>query len=127
MVCGKLHGNNYDPFNVLVVVTNTERREELSLQYMDGMLLRVLVLKEELSGASLTPGSEVSVSTLVSGSSSTSPARDGESFSVEEKHVEEVLSLMETDLTNTQLQLQLAREEIVCLRKELSAQQKRLL
>ena len=48
-------------------------------------------------------------------------------FSLEENHVEEVLSQMETEFTYTQLQLQSAQEEIVCLRKELSAQQERLL
>ena len=41
--------------------------------------------------------------------------------------MEEVLSLMKTELTNTRLQLQSAQEEIVCLRGELSAQQQRLL
>ena len=104
MVCGKLHDNNHDPSNVEVVATETEGGEELSLQDMDGMFLRVPVLKEELSGTSLAPGSEVSVPTLVSGSSRTSPARDSEkreSFSLEEKCVEEILSLMKTELTNT--------------------------
>ena len=104
MVCGKLCDDNNDLSNVRVVATKTEGGKELSLQDMDGVFLRVPVLKEELSGASLAPGSKVSVPTLVSGSSRTSLARDSaerKSFSLEEKHVEEVLSLMETELTNT--------------------------
>ena len=64
----------------------------------------------------------------MSGSPRTSLARDSEeseSFSLEEKRVEEVLSLMKTELTNTRLQLQSAQEEIVCLRKELSKRVKK--
>jgi len=46
MVCGKLCDNEHDLSNVQVAVTRTEEREELSLQDMDGVFLRVPVLKE---------------------------------------------------------------------------------
>ena len=45
IMCGKLHDNNHDPSNVQVVGTKTEGGEELSLQDMDGVFLRVPVLK----------------------------------------------------------------------------------
>jgi len=67
IVRGKLRDNQRDPSNVQVVATKSEEGEKLSLQDMDGEFLTVTVLKEEL----LAPGSEVSVPTLVSGSSRT--------------------------------------------------------
>jgi len=109
------------------VATKTEEGEELSLQDMDGVFLKVPVLKEELSRGSPAPGREVSVPTLLSGSSITSPAPNSEERALEEKHLEEVLSLMQTELAKTKLQLHSAHDEITYLKRELSAQQERLL
>jgi len=72
IVSGKLCDIKHEPSNVQVVATKTEEGEELSLQDMDGVFLRVPVLKE-LSRGSSAPGSEVPVPVLESGSSKTSP------------------------------------------------------
>ena len=67
---------------------------------------------------------------LESGSSRTSPvpySGERESFSLEEKHLEKVLSLQQAELAETKSQLQSAQDEIVSLREELSVQQERLL
>jgi len=61
IVSGKLHDIKHDSSNVQVVATKTEEGEELSLQDMDGVFLRVPVLKEELSIGSPAPGREASV------------------------------------------------------------------
>ena len=41
MISGRLPENNYDPSNTQVVITQSEKGEELTLQDMDGVLLRI--------------------------------------------------------------------------------------
>ena len=41
MISGKLHENNHDPFNTQIVITYSEEGQELSLQDMDGVFLRI--------------------------------------------------------------------------------------
>ena len=44
MISGRLHDNNCDPSNTQVVITQSAEGEELSLQDVDGVLLRIPAL-----------------------------------------------------------------------------------
>ena len=48
MIGGKLCENNHDPSNTQIVITQSEEGEELSLQDMDGVFLRIPAVKSTL-------------------------------------------------------------------------------
>ena len=76
MITGKLRETDRDPTNIQVVVTHKEDGEELSLQDMDGVFLHFIV-QGEVSSLSVSPifgDREMSVPSLMTGSSRTSPA-----------------------------------------------------
>jgi len=103
MISGKLGDIKHDPSNVQVVDKKIEEGE-LSLQDMDGVFFKSSSLKEELSRGSPAPGSEALVPVLESSSSRKSPtpySGKRESFSLEEKQLEKVLSLHQTELAKT--------------------------
>ena len=64
MICGKLTKENHDPSNVQVVATKTEERQQLSLEDLNGVFLKVTVNTTEF---------RISVLTLVSDLSRTTP------------------------------------------------------
>ena len=140
MICGKLTKENHDPSNVQVVATKTEEGQQLCLEDLDGVFLTVPVSPTEFRTSSPVLRRELSVPTLVSDSSRTTP--DSEvliepddhtlkeqsiSFSNEERHLDQVLSKLNTELGSTRLQLQAAQEKVTVLKEELSAQQTKLL
>ena len=142
MISGKLTESDHNPSDVQVVATLTEEGEELSLQDFNGIFFTVPIGKTGLSRiSSPVSGKEMLVPTLVSDSSRTTPDLDIEvtselddftlhdkgSFSNEEKHLEQVLSLLSAELATTRLQLQAAQKEVTQFKKELSAQQENLL
>ena len=110
MISGRLHENNRDPSNTQVVITQSEKGEELSLQDMDGVFLRI-------------PASECASPTTLSVSSSelsvelqsTSVLQENIGFSAEECCLERVLGSMEQELVKAQTQLLEAQEEVTSL------------
>ena len=73
MITGRLRESNHDPTNVQVVVSNSEEGEELSLQDMDGVFLRLPTPKKASLRTPPLLDRESSVPSLMSGSSRTSP------------------------------------------------------
>ena len=100
MVCGRLSDNNHDPSNTQVVVTRSEEGEELSLQDIEGVFLRIPVLKSMSSSISLSPSSEVPVESL-----NVLAFQKKNSISAQVNHLEYILSSMEQELAKTQTQL----------------------
>ena len=145
MITGKLRESNRDPVNVQVVVTHKEEGKELSLQDMDGVFLH-FVLPSEVSSLSVSPmlgDREMSVPSLMTGSSRTSPTpsdneagevlsdvlavQGKEEFAAEEEQVEGVLKLMQQTILETRAKLEESQQEVVHLRAELVQQEQMLL
>ena len=61
MISGRLHENNRDPSNTQVMITQLEKGEELSLQDMDGVFLRIPASECESPRMSSVSTSELSV------------------------------------------------------------------
>ena len=61
MIAGKLCENNHDPSNTQIVITQSEEGEELSLQDMNGVFLRIPAVRSSSLRASPSISSEVSV------------------------------------------------------------------
>ena len=61
MISGRLHENNRDPSNTQLVITQSEKDEELSLQNMDGVFLRIPASECASPKTSSVSSSELSV------------------------------------------------------------------
>ena len=110
MISGRLHENNRDPSNTQVVITQSEKGEELSLQDMDGVFLRIPASECASSRTSSVSSSELSVELQ-----NTSVLQENNGFSAEERCVEHVLSSMEQELVKARTQLLEAQEEVTSL------------
>ena len=110
MISGRLHENNRDPSNTQVVITQSEKGEELSLQDMDGVLLRIPASECASPRASSVSSSELSVELQ-----NTSVLQENNGFSAEEHCLECVLSSMKQELVKARTQLLEAQEEVASL------------
>ena len=90
MISGTLHENNRDTSNTQVVITQSEEGEELPLQDMDGVFLRILV-----SGCVSPRTPSISSSELSVELKNTSVLQENNGLSAEELCSERVLSSME--------------------------------
>ena len=122
MISGRLHKNNHDPSYTQVVITQSEEGEELSLQDMGGVFLRIPASKCTSSRTSPAPTSEVSAELQ-----DAFILQEDDGFSAEEECLELVLSSMEQELLETRKQLQEAQEEVTCLRIGISEHKSKLL
>jgi len=111
MISGRFHESNHDPFNIQVVISKSEEGEELSLQDVGGVFLRIPAVQCTSSRTSPAPISEVSVV-----SQDTFALQETNGFSTEIKWLEHVLSSMEQELVKTRMQLLEVQEEVTCLR-----------
>ena len=89
MIIGRLCENNHDPSYTQVVITQSEGCEELSLQDMDGVFLRLPASVYTSSRIPSVSSSEVSVELL-----NASALPENKWFSAEEHCLEHVLSSM---------------------------------
>ena len=110
MISGRLHENNRDPSNTQVVIIQSEKGEELSLQDMDGVFLRIPASKCASPRTSSVSSSELSVELQ-----NTSVLQENNGFSAKERCVEHVLSSMEQELVKARTQLLEAQEEVTSL------------
>ena len=115
MIGGKLCENSHDPSNTQIVITQSEEGEELSLQDMDGVFLRIPAVRSTLLRTSPSPSSEVSVELQP-----VSALQENINFSAEVECLEHLLSTMKEELVKSRTQLLEAQEEIACLRVEIS-------
>ena len=69
MISGRLCESSHDPTNIQVVVTKTQEGEELSLPDMDGVFLHLPVPREASLRTSPIVDCEMSVPSLMTGSS----------------------------------------------------------
>ena len=111
MISGRLHENSHDPSKVQVVITMLEEGEELSLQDIDGIFLKIPPEQCASPGTMPAPISEVSVDLQ-----DTFVLQETHDFSVEIRYLEHVLSSLQQELDDTQTQLLEAQEEVKCLR-----------
>ena len=139
MITGKLQELDHNPTSVQVVVTNSEEGESLSLQDVDGVFLQIPTSKDMLKTTTFLSDHGASVSSLMSGSSRTSPTpSDGETssvvfdtllcqeegeFKVEEENMEKVLKLMQQALQESKAKLQESQSEVVNLQAAIVCQQ----
>ena len=110
IISGRLHENNRDPSNTQVVITQSEKGEELSLQDMDGVFLRI---PESECASPRT--SSVSSSKLSVELQNTSVLQENNGFSAKERCLERVLGSMEQELVKARTQLLEAQEEVTSL------------
>ena len=110
MISVRLHENNRDPSNTQVVIIQSEKGEELSLQDMDGVFLRI-----PASECASPRTSSVSSSELFVELQNTSVLQENNGFSAEEHCVEHVLSSVEQELVKARTQLLEAQEEVTSL------------
>ena len=85
MISGRLHENNRDPSNTQVVITQSEKGEELSLQDMDGVFLRIPASECASPRTSSVSSSELSVELQ-----NTSVLQENNGFTAEECCLEHV-------------------------------------
>ena len=110
MISGRLHESNRDPSNTQVVITQSEKGEEVSLQDMDGVFLRIPASECASPRTSSVSSSELSVELQ-----NTSVLQENNGFSAEELCLERVLSSMEQELVKARTQLLEAQEEVTSL------------
>ena len=110
MISGRLHENNRDPSNTQVVITQSEKGEELSLQDMDGVFLRIPASECASPRTSSVSSSELSVELQ-----NTSVLQENNGFSAKERCLERVLGSMEQELVKAWTQLLEAQEEVTSL------------
>ena len=110
MISGILREDNRDPSNTQVVITQSEEGEELSLQDVGGVFLRI-----SASGCASPRTPSVSSSELSVEPQHTSVLQENNGFSAEEQCLERVLSSMEQELVKARTQLLEAQEEVTSL------------
>ena len=96
---------------VQVVITKSEEGEELSLQDIDGIFLKIPPEQCASPGTTPAPISEVSVDLQ-----DTFILQETHDFSAKIRCLEHVLSSLQQELDDTQTQLLEAQEEVKCLR-----------
>ena len=122
MISGRLHENNRDTYNIQVMITQSEKCEELSLQDMDGVFLRIPASECASPRTSSVSSNELSVELQ-----NTSVLQEDNGFSVEEHCLERVLSSMEQKLVKVRTQSLEAQEEVVSLSIKVSEYSGKLL
>ena len=122
IISGRLHENNRNPSNTQVVITQSEKGEELCLQDMDGVFLRIPASE---CASPRTPS--VSTSELSVELQTTSVLQENNGFSAEEYCLERVLSSMEQELVKARTQLLEAQEEVASLSIKVSEYSSELL
>ena len=122
MISGRLQESNHDPSYTQVVITQSEEGEELSLQDMGGVFLRIPVSKFTSSRTSPAATSEVSAELQ-----DAAVLQENDGFSAEMQCLELVLSSMEQELVESRTQLREAQEEAICLRSGISEHKSKLL
>ena len=121
MISGRLCENNHDPSNTQVVITQSEEGEELSLQDMNGVFLRIPA-PECTSGTPSVSSSELSVELQ-----NVSVLQENNGFSAEEHCLEQILSSMEQELMKAWTKLLETQEEVAHLTIKISDYSSKLL
>ena len=121
MISGRLCENNHDPSNTQIVITQSEEGEELSLQDMNGVFLRIPA-PECTSGTPSVSSSELSVELQ-----DVSVLQENNGFSAEEHCLEQILSSMEQELVKARTKLLETQEEVAHLTIKVSDYNSKLL
>ena len=99
MIGGKFCENNHDHSNTQIVITQSEEGEELSLQDMDGVFLRIPAVRSTSLRILPSPSSEVSVELQP-----VSALQENINFSAEVECLEHLLSTMKEELVKSRTQ-----------------------
>ena len=111
MISRRLHENSHDLSKVQVVTTKSQEGEELSLQDIDNIFLKILPERCASPLSMLAPISEVSVDLH-----DTFVLQETRDLSAEIRCIELVLGSLQQELGFIQTQLLEAQEEVKCLR-----------